>query len=187
MSDMRTFWQNQKMGEHTLSLYELRRRANEFQQAMRRKRLWVSSGATIAGASVVGLWRSNIPLHKLGALLLVPPLAYSLYRSYRNRRSRNVPATSFITCLEFHRMELQREISYIRNAWRELLLYVPALVAIVFGYAAAANAGQIPTWAIFIVAIFCLILWSVHKSALAEAEDLLRQQLDSLAKEKKGE
>src|SRR5215475_1621131 len=101
MSDMRTFWQNQKMGEHTLSLYELRRRANEFQQAMRRKRLWVSSGATIAGASVVGLWRSNIPLHKLGALLLVPPLAYSLYRSYRNRHPGTCPPRVSSLALSF--------------------------------------------------------------------------------------
>src|SRR5262249_3652652 len=91
MSDMQTFWQRQKMGEHSISLYQLRRRASDFQQAMRRKRLWASSGATIAGATVIGLWHSNIPFHKLGALLLIPPLAYSLYRTLKNRRLRNVP------------------------------------------------------------------------------------------------
>ena len=183
MSDMRTFWQRQKMGEHSISLYQLRRRASDFQQAMRRKRLWASSGATIAGATVIGLWHSNIPFHKLGALLLIPPLAYSLYRTLKNRRLRNVPTPDFDTCLEFHRRELEREIGYVRNAWRELLLYIPALVVNLLGYVAAANAGQIPGWAIFILAIFCLILWAVHKSAVGEAEELLRQQLDSLAKE----
>jgi len=183
MSDMRSFWQRQKMGEHSISLYELRCRARDFQQAMRRKRLWASSGATIAGATVIGLWHSNVPFHKLGALLLIPPLAYSLYRSFKNRRLRNVPAADFNTCIEFHRSELEREIGYVRNAWRELLLYIPALAVIVLGYVAAANAGQIPGWAIFTLAISCLLLWVVHRSAVGEAEHLLRQQLDSLVKE----
>jgi hypothetical protein len=151
---------------------------------MRRKRLWASSGATIAGATVIGLWHSNIPLHKLGAFLLAPAIVYSVLRSYRNRRVSNVPAASFNTCLEFHRLELQREIDYVRNAWRELLLYMPALVVIVFGYVAQANAGHIPAWAIFILGIFCLILWGVHNSSVSEAEKLLSEQLASLAKEK---
>lgn len=120
-NDMRNVWQNQKPEGIRMSAEEIRRKAIKFQ----RKVFWENAlnyFLLLVGVAFVSfclVWRGYNVLLRLGFGLIVVALLYMVWQTHKRSSFRRVPADiGIVSCLEFHRKELERRRDLYRSVWR---------------------------------------------------------------------
>ena len=124
--DMRNVWQNQKPEGIRMSVEEIRRKAVRFE----RKVFWENALNYFVGLAGVTfccyfvLHGPNV-LFRLGFGMLVAVMLYLVWQRHQRSPFRRVPSEmGIVSCLEFHRQELERRRDYHRRFLR--LFLVPA-------------------------------------------------------------
>jgi hypothetical protein len=126
--DPRKIWQNQKTETTTMSVEEVRRKAEKFRNRNRRDLIARSAFAVIA-AVFCGYVFFNARITSVGAIagLVMAMLLTSTVRNLFLSRRRHInrtpddtgPNTALSSCVEFYRNELERQLEIARQpAWQ---------------------------------------------------------------------
>ena len=183
-NDTRIVWQNQKPEGIRMSAEEIRRKAVRFE----RKVFWENTLNYLVGLVGVAFLSFLLAWHRFPTNVLfrlafgwvVVALLYVLWQLHQRSPFRRVPAEmGIVSCLAFHRKELERRRDYHRRYWR--LVLVP----------------MIPVWPVLMVAFvqlhprhLGLLLAAVNVSAVfilltfwgqsRWAAHMLQHQIDEL-------
>lgn len=123
-------WQSQKEETPTMTLAEIRQKAQQFQTKIRRRNAREYAGAGLATIMYgVMIWILPGALTKIGAALTLAAIYFVTYQLHRDGASRNLPADAAAgDCLAFHRRELERQRDLVRSVGpRHLGPMVPGL------------------------------------------------------------
>ncbi|MGD9815291.1 MAG: hypothetical protein AB7Q23_08805 [Hyphomonadaceae bacterium] len=138
MSDhdpLQTLWKSQPEEPFTMSLAEVRTRAERFQSRVRRRN-WIEYGASVFVVVAFGFMAAAnpAPLVKLGALLIIAATLYVCWKlATMARAAAKDEAQSWA---DFHRAELIRQRDALRSVWRWYLgPFIPGMVVFVAGTA----------------------------------------------------
>lgn len=104
-------WQSQPEEETNMTLATIRSKALKFQTKIRRRNIREYVGLVI-GTVMYGAFVWLLPglLTKVGAVLTLAGMYFSVYQIYRDGSSQEVPVDSSARdCLEFHRRQLVRQ------------------------------------------------------------------------------
>ena len=122
-----------------MSADDIRRKARKFQ----RKVFWqnaVNYFLLIAGVALASfrlVWHGPNALIQLGGGLVVAAMLYMAWQTHKRSSFQRVPADmGNVSCLEFHRKELERHRDFHRGVWRWCLgPAVPGSVLLMVGLA----------------------------------------------------
>jgi hypothetical protein len=129
--DLRTAWKNQPVEPVRISLDDIRRKARTLQrQVLRRNLLEYAAGVLVV--TVFGGYIILFPaaLARIGSVLIIAATLLVLFALHRRGSSRTLMEhAGMITCLSFHRQELERQRDLLRGVWNWYLLpFVPGIV-----------------------------------------------------------
>lgn len=134
-SEVQELWQGQPRKEPSMTVEEIRAKAQRFERKVRR-------GSALAGAIFVfafiadgvHAWRTDNAFVRAAELLTMAALAYVAYyyRDY-GRVSRMPASLGRTSCAEFYRAQLVRQRELSGSAWPYLLPFVPGLALIAVG------------------------------------------------------
>jgi hypothetical protein len=195
-NDMTTVWKNQPVERIEISLEEIRRKAQKLEKGVwwRNLREYAASAIVIATFGYTFLVSPPI-LVRAGCGLLIAGTLFVVYTLHRRGASRTVLAElAFRTCVDFHRMELERQRDLLRSVWTWYLLpFVPGMIVFLLGLFrrtmqlpnAPAHAGVIVTTFTLVAAGCALLFVGVGKLNQWGARKLQREidALDALARE----
>ena len=129
-------WQSQIQEEATMTLEDIRRKAQKFQKRIRRRNGREYVGAAVA-TIVYGSFIWFLPglLQKIGATVLLFGIFYVVSKLRKDGAAREVPVeTSASDCLEFHRRETGRQRDLLRSAAsHHLAALAPGVVLLLAG------------------------------------------------------
>lgn len=110
-------WQSQTEEETDMTLVDIRSRALKFQNKIRRRNMCEYVGIVIGTVMYCAfLWFLPGLLTKVGAVVTLAGMYFSVYQIYRDGSAREVPVDSPAgDCLEFHRRELIRQRDMLRR------------------------------------------------------------------------
>jgi len=129
--DLRNLWQEQEVEKVTITVDEIRRRANRFERRIYWRNFREYAGAAVALAALTPhLWREH-GWRLTPVVLLIAGTLYVMFQLYR-RGPRSMPADTVVkAALEFQRQELERQRDALRSVWRWYFLpFVPGFVAV---------------------------------------------------------
>ena len=155
LNDMRNLWQNQEVERVSMSLEQICRRAQAFEGRIRRR----NAVEYIACAFVVvvfsyTMWTVPHALMRVGEALCIAGMLYLAYQLHRRASAEAVPAD--VSCVEFYRRELFRQMVFHRNIWRWYLgPLIPGLAVIALS--AALESSHRWPYARLFVAIYVLL------------------------------
>lgn len=180
-NDMRKVWQNQKVEYAPMSLDEIHKKAQRFQRTI----LWRNLREYLAAAFVVAcfssfLWRFDGILIRTGSALVIAGALYIVYQLHKRGSAKTVPADlASMTCLNFHRDELERQRDLLRSVWRWYLLpIVPGLVLFLIGHAVKVPPEH---WGAFgVTAAVCAAVFASVGALNQWAARRLQRQIDEL-------
>ena len=189
-NDMRNVWQNQKPEGIRMSVEEIRRKAMKLQ----RKIFWENALSYLIGLGGVAylsfcLMGHRFPktaLFRLGLGLILIAILYMLWQTHKRSPSRRVPAEiGLVSCLDFHRQELERRRDFHRSVWRWGL--GPAIPGVVLLLVALArihpNYAPHPGWnlaGVIAVSVLLYIYASVQSAGRARKLQGEIDELDAL-------
>lgn len=194
--DVKQLWQAQTREPVGISPEELRRMAQKLPKTILRRNLieYVTAAFLIA---IFGYycWKFEAALVRLGCALIIAGVLFVVYQLHKRGSAKSVPAELALnTCLEFHRVELERQRDMLRNVWSWYLLpLVPGLLVFMIGLfsfvlqlpGARAHIGFVAAWfvgtAAFCAAVFALV-WKVNQLAASHLQNRI-DALDTLRKE----
>jgi Flp pilus assembly protein TadB len=104
-------WQSQKEETPTMTLAEIRQKAQQFQTKIRWRNAREYAGAGLATILYgVMIWILPGVLTKIGAVVTLAAIYFVVYQLHRDGASRHLPADAAAgDCLAFHRHELERQ------------------------------------------------------------------------------
>ena len=116
-----------------MPLDEILKKARQYQ-----RKIWRRNAREYVGAAAVAVFMTaqaviaGDPLRRVGAALCAAAMAFVAYHLHRRGSARTVPeALALTNCLEFHRLELERQRDLLRSVWRWYLgPMVPGMVVI---------------------------------------------------------
>jgi hypothetical protein len=110
-------WQSQREEQPSMTLADIRRKAQTFQTKIRRRNIreYLFSGAgTIVFAAFI--WILPGLITKIGCALTLLAIYFVVYQLHRDGSAREVPAEAAAgDCLAFHRRELERQRDLLRR------------------------------------------------------------------------
>lgn len=176
-------WQSQTEEEMNMTLATIRSKALKLQTKIRRRnaREYVS---LVLGVIVYGVFVWILPgvLTKIGAVLTLAGMCFSVYQIYRNGSSQEVPVDSSAgDCLEFHRRQLVRQRDMLRKVGpRQIGPVMPGFSVFFAGVWASEvddmrSAIVMAITGVLAVFVFGFIYWLNVRAA-----NKLQQQIDSL-------
>jgi hypothetical protein len=139
-----------------MSADDIRRKAKKFQK----KVFWENAlnyFLGLAGAAFLSfrlVWHGPNALIQLGGGLVVAAVLYMLWQTHRRSSFRRAPAEmGIVSCLEFHRKELERRRDLHRSVWRwGLGPAIPGCVVLMVGIARI-NPGHVRHWGWTLLAV----------------------------------
>jgi hypothetical protein len=135
-NDVRNIWQNQKPEGIRMSAEEIRRKAVRFE----RRVLWENAlnyFVGLAGVAFCGYFVLHGPsvLFRIAIGMIVPFMLYLAWETHKRSPFRRVPAEmGLVSCLEFHRQELERRRDYHRRYLWFLVPVIPAYVVLMVAF-----------------------------------------------------
>lgn len=110
-------WQSQPEEEMNVTLATIRSKSLKFQTRIRRRNIREYIGLIVGTVMYCGfLWFMPGLLTKIGAVLTLAGMYFSVYQIHRDGSSQEVPVDSSAgDCLEFHRRELTRQRDMLRR------------------------------------------------------------------------
>lgn len=176
-------WQSQPEEEMNMTLATIRSTSLRFQNKIRRRNIREYVGLVV-GVLMYGafIWFMPGPLTKIGAVLTLVGMFFSVYQIYRDGSSQEVPVDSSAgDCLEFHRRELVRQRDMLRRVGpRQIGPVIPGFVLFFAGVwvSNVHNTRSAIVMAIsgaLAVAVFGAVYWLNVRGA-----NKLQQELDAL-------
>ncbi len=180
-NDMRNLWQSQKTEPIEMSLEQIYQRAQAYQRKIR----WRNAREYVGAALVViffgyTIWTVPQPLMRVGPALCIAGALYVAYQLHKRGSSKPVP--SDISCIDFHRRELSRQVELLRGVlWWYLGPLVPGLAVIIIN-SAISKPGHWRYSQLFVAlyACFCALafyfIWRLNQ----RAADRLQHMIDEL-------
>jgi Flp pilus assembly protein TadB len=177
--NLKNLWQGQNVEPIQMSLEELRRKAQKFQNTIRNRNLreYIAAAIVLPAFSWL-LWR--FPALRVGCILILAGTLYVMYHLHTKGSAKVVPEDLALdTCLAFHKRELERQRDLVRDVWKWYLLpFAPGLIAMVAEpLLRLPPVGWVRAWPFILVcaAMFYLV-WQLNK----QAADKLQRQIDEL-------
>lgn len=135
MPDIKTLWRNQKT-EETVTLENLQARAGVFQQRIRRRN-FIEYAAAAFVIPVFAFYIYALPgmLVKLGSGLCIAGLLYIVWQLHRRGSAEDLPETSALGLIDFHRRALARQRDALLTVWKWYLApIVPGFLVMMAGF-----------------------------------------------------
>jgi hypothetical protein len=169
-NDPRNLWQSQGEENVTITLEEIRLRA----ERLERRIWWRNFREYAAGVLVIAWFLATLHLLHgldfLGPVLVLAGVIYVMIQLRRRGTARSLPVDADTrSSVEFYRLELERQRDALRTVWRWYLLpLVPGLAAIftVAGIKRGVNAllvGSIIVGVLLFVGVWALNQWGARK------------------------
>ena len=181
MNDMRNLWQNQETEPVKMPVEQIRKRAQAFQRKIRLRNSIEYAGVVFIVVAFGFMLRGvRDPILRAGDIVCMAGALYVAYQLHRRGSSRTPPAD--VTCLEFHRGELQRQRELHRNVWSWYLApLVPGLATIILA-ALMAQPGRLPHPRLIIAAYtsVCALLFLVIWKLNGRAAEKLQRRIEEL-------
>lgn len=177
--NLKNLWQNQRVEPIQMSLEEIRKRAERFQKRIRNRNLREYAGAAyVFAASGYFIWR--LPYVRLGSVLLIAGTLYVVYQLHKRGAAKTVPESLALgTCLEFHRLVLERQRDLVRDVWKWYLLpLVPGMMGVIAGlllHLPADDRIRMLPFILFCAAFFYAV-WRLNQ----RGANKLQRQIDDL-------
>jgi hypothetical protein len=178
--DMRDLWQNQELDAVTITLPEIRRRADRFRRRIQARNLReYTVGIVVIALQMAMLWRSR-GWYLAAPILLIAGSAYVLYQIHKRASGRTTPTDAGLRAsVEFYRQELERQRDALRAVWRWYLLpLVPGILAAYVG--AAVTRGFSVGYLVrvgFTVCVFAAV-WALNLWAARRLDGKIRELSD---------
>jgi hypothetical protein len=130
--NVKTLWQSQSVEPITMSLEEIRQKAERFQTKIRSRNLREYGGAAFVFASF-GYYMWRFPDLRWACGLILAGTAYVVYQLHTRGAAQTVPASMALDpCIDFHRRELERQRDLLRDVWKWYLApFMPGLVVFI--------------------------------------------------------
>jgi len=136
--DVLDIWQSQSTEGFRMSTEDIRRRIEQMDKKLRRKRF---AFYTVCGFLIAFFlaWEaiSTNPLQRVGAMLTMLGVGYLAYQVHQNRVRKAPPAENGrVASIEFHRTELERQRDFHRGTrlWSRMLIFVPGPMVFFAGF-----------------------------------------------------
>jgi len=142
--DLQSLWTTQKEEPFSMSLADLRARAQHLQSQVRRRNLIeYAAGALVVVAFGWVAFTASSVVGKAGAALIVIGTLYVCWRLYALARAAEVGGFETAeSCADFHRGELVRQRDALQGIWRWYLgPLVPGMVVFWIGVGVAPSGG----------------------------------------------
>lgn len=179
-NDLQNLWQDQEIEKVTITIDEVRRRANRFERRIHWRNLREYGVGMIVFAFLAAQLLRAHGWHLAPPLLLIAGTLYVMYQLYL-RGARPVPSDAGVRAsLEFHRLELERQRDALRSVWRWYLLpFVPGFVAtlVMAGWERGINVRLIIS--VLIIVLVLIGTWGLNQWA-ARKLDLKIQELKGM-------
>lgn len=183
-NDIRRLWQDQTEEAVRMSLDEIRKKAQKFQQRIRWRNLR-EYGAAVFVVAVFGfyIWHFHEAFVRTGSVLVIAGTLYVVSQLHKRGSAKTAPADmALTTCLDFHRRELERQRDLLRGIWWWYLgPLIPGLAVFTLGGATANPNHPLLAWtfaassAALVALVFFLIAAWNQKCARK-----LQRQIDEL-------
>ena len=186
-NDTRNVWQNQKREGIPMSAEEIHRKVVRFE----RKVFWENAlnyFVILAGVAFVCLFfiRYGVPtdvLRRLGGGMTVAAMLYMVWQTHKRSPFRRVPAEiGLVSCLEFHRKDLERRRDLYRGVWRWCLgPTIPGVVVLIVGLARInPNHARHPGWNLAGVITCSVLFYILGWRQSADRARKLQGEIDEL-------
>jgi hypothetical protein len=167
-------WQTQARGAQSMSLDEVKTRAERLDAGTRRWRVWTPVlFVLIVVVETWQVWRETDALERAGDLLTIAALFYVSYRFLTQRLAARPDALGRTSCRDFYRAELLRQRDLSRDSWGYLLPFVPGVALSLVGSRFVDRPlAQVIGFAAFGVALFLGIAWWNTRTARRLQNDI---------------
>jgi hypothetical protein len=170
-------WQAQAREGPTMSMADIRAKAERFEARTRR---WRTIGALAVIAIAIGNILEAIfettALERLGALLTLAAIAYITYEFGKHERAAKAEGAGLNSGVAFYRAQLVRQQDITRQSARFLLPFVPGVALSVFG----GIADGLPAVNIIGIAACAVALFGVVAWLNARTTRQLQEEIDAL-------
>jgi hypothetical protein len=122
--DLRRLWKSQSDDVAGLSLEVVHARSRMLERKVRRRNYGEYLAALVVVAFVAPrIWTAPNGVLRAGAITLLAGIAYVMYRIHTASSPRTMPTdVGVLSCVEFHRAELERQRNSLQNIWAGYLL-----------------------------------------------------------------
>jgi hypothetical protein len=180
--DPRSLWKSQADDLPGLSLDIVHTRSRMLERRVHLRNIGEYAAALVVVVFLLPrIWTAPNSVLAAGAAVLLAGIAYVTYRIHAFGSARTLPSDlAVLSCLEFHRAELERQRQLLRNSWTWYLLpFWPGIVLILVG----ATIDRPDRWpfalgaALLAVVMAFQIAWVNNRSAgtLQEMIDRLKE------------
>lgn len=177
LNEIITSWQEHTVAVETPSLSDIHRTARRFQLSVR---LW-NAFQYLMGAISIFAYGTLLVAHPslrfgIASALIVAGGLFGMYRTHKERSARTVPSDlGSSTCIDFHRMELQRQRAFLLKSWRYLLLPLPGIAVLMI-------TRRPNSWLAFVefVVLFTVMIFGIVKARQRQVRKL-QQEIEILA------
>jgi hypothetical protein len=160
-------WRDQPREEETMSIADIKARAEDFDRSNRRARGWTAAlFVLLLAKGAVEVWVGPDVLERTGDVLLLAALLYVAYhfRDYYDVAPKHA-TLGLAASVEFYRAQLARQHTLASRPWQYLVAFVPGIALSVFGRAVDRPLWQNLAAAAFGVALFVGVAWVNARTA----------------------
>ncbi len=169
---MRDVWQTQEVEKVTITMDEIRRRADRWERRIRRRNLREYAAGAIATAVLLFQARHFSFADGWPVWLLIAGTAWMMWQLHRRGSAKPIPGDLGVTgSVRFYRQELERQRDALRAVWSWYLLpLVPGLVAVMANAAMHHRINAV--WYVCLGAfpLGLAAIWKLNKAAAARIE-----------------
>jgi hypothetical protein len=137
-TDLRAIWQSQSRDEHAISLDQIRQKSRRLERLVSRRNLveYIATVVVVVSFSWI-MWVDPSGTVRTGAGLLIAAAVFMAYRLHTRGTATSFPSDLGLrSALEFHRVQLKRQVDLLRSVWRWYILpMVPGFLVLDIGMA----------------------------------------------------
>ncbi len=176
--EMKDLWRNQPMEAAAMAVEEVRRRAQRFDEKLRRGALGTRVlllFLAIGYSSFLYFFPGTV--QRIGSGITLAGFAYAAYDTRRRFPSGKAAAGPASVTSAAYRAELERHREYVLRLWMRMLAYVPGPVVFIMGFAAE-ELGPMKAVALAIALILAPFVALVPATAIGARK--LQWEIDEL-------
>jgi hypothetical protein len=137
-ADLQTIWQSQPRDEHAISLDQIRQNSRRLERVVSRRNLreYIAAVVVIVSFSWM-IWVEPSGTVRAGAGLIIAWAVFIAYQLHTRGTATSFPSDLGLkSALEFHRVQLTRQLDLLRSVWWWYLLpMVPGFIVLDIGLA----------------------------------------------------
>jgi hypothetical protein len=173
-SDLHRLWHEQPREEITMSIDEIRSKADRFERKVRRWNAFATCAFALAvGAEVWSVLTHPAVLERVGDGLTLVALVYVVLRYRPYVAVSSMPAGLGVTAsTDFYRLQLARQRDLTARPWAILALFMPGVMLSLFGNAVDGPGPRTVAIAVFAVSLFVGVAWLSARTARTLQRDI---------------